>query len=47
MCGLSNNYPFCDGAHKHAKQQEDEGKQYVFDGETAIEVSDKIQTREV
>lgn len=30
MCGLSQNMPFCDGAHKKARQ-EDKGKLYVYD----------------
>ena len=30
MCGLSQNYPFCDGCHKAARQ-EAVGKLYVYD----------------
>ena len=30
MCGLSQNMPFCDGAHKKTRQ-EDKGKLYVYD----------------
>lgn len=30
MCGLSQDYPFCDGAHKKARQ-EDPNKMYVYD----------------
>jgi len=30
MCGLSQDYPFCDGAHKQARQ-EDPDKIYVYD----------------
>jgi len=30
MCGLSQNLPLCDGAHK-ATRQEEEGKCYVYD----------------
>ena len=29
-CGLSQNMPFCDGAHKAARQEED-GKCYRYD----------------
>ncbi len=38
MCGLSKNPPYCDGAHKLAKQQETEGKLYRYEGDQAIEV---------
>ena len=31
-CGLSQNFPFCDGAHKACKSEED-GKVYVYDAE--------------
>jgi len=37
-CGLSKNQPFCDGSHKLCKKQEEDGKVYVYDGETAKEV---------
>mgnify|MGYP006296313041 CR=1 FL=1 len=37
MCGLSKNYPLCDGSHKLCKQQEAEGKVYYYDGEAAVE----------
>jgi CDGSH-type Zn-finger protein len=37
MCGLSQNYPLCDGAHKLCRQQEAEGKIYYYEGEKAIE----------
>ena len=30
MCGLSQDYPFCDGSHKQARQ-EDPNKLYVYD----------------
>ena len=30
MCGLSDNQPFCDGAHKKT-QDEEEGKVYEYD----------------
>ncbi len=29
MCGLSQNYPFCDGSHKKARQEEP-GKLYCY-----------------
>ncbi|MGZ5486608.1 MAG: CDGSH iron-sulfur domain-containing protein [Nitrososphaeraceae archaeon] len=29
MCGLSNNQPFCDGAHKKTKDEQ-EGKVYQY-----------------
>ncbi|MBI1374911.1 MAG: CDGSH iron-sulfur domain-containing protein [Phycisphaera sp.] len=47
MCGLSKNYPFCDGSHKLARQQEAEGKTYLFDGDTATEIADPGPTRQV
>ena len=31
MCGLSNNKPFCDGAHKKTKDEEE--KLYVYNKE--------------
>ena len=38
MCGLSKNAPYCDGSHKLAKQQEEDGKLYRYEGDTAIEI---------
>jgi CDGSH-type Zn-finger protein len=32
MCGLSKNQPFCDGSHKHTRE-EAEGKVYEYDEE--------------
>lgn len=29
-CGLSKNYPFCDGSH-HKTRDEEEGKVYFYD----------------
>lgn len=29
-CGLTNNFPFCDGTHKTCKDEE-EGKVYEYD----------------
>lgn len=46
MCGLSNNYPFCDGAHKLAKNQEADAQLYLYDGETAQPIDD-IETKTV
>ncbi|QNN22411.1 CDGSH iron-sulfur domain-containing protein [Planctomycetales bacterium ZRK34] len=40
MCGLSKNYPFCDGGHKLARQQETDGKVYVYENDTAREIED-------
>lgn len=38
-CGLSKNQPYCDGAHKTAKQEE-EGKQYFYDEAGDLEKSE-------
>jgi CDGSH-type Zn-finger protein len=32
MCGLSKNQPYCDGSHKHTKE-EAEGQVYEYDEE--------------
>ena len=40
MCGLSKNYPVCDGAHSLARKQEEDGKLYRYDGDNAVEVTD-------
>jgi CDGSH-type Zn-finger protein len=32
MCGLSKNQPFCDGSHKHTREEAD-GKVYEYDDE--------------
>jgi len=34
MCGLSRNYPLCDGAHAAARKEE-AGKLYVYDRDRA------------
>ena len=47
MCGLSKDYPRCDGSHKLAKQQEAEGKVYCYDGDAASEVTEPGVTREL
>ncbi len=41
VCGLSQNMPFCDGAHKITKLEEP-GKLYIYaaDGKTVLEVRD-------
>lgn len=38
MCGLSANYPLCDGSHKQARQQEQPGKLYRYQDGKAIEL---------
>ncbi len=41
-CGLSRNFPFCDGAHKVCSN-EDPSKTYVYGAElSAIEVRDDL-----
>lgn len=35
MCGLSSNFPFCDGSHKGAEDEDDEGV-YVYDGKSRV-----------
>ncbi len=32
MCGLSGNYPFCDGSHKATADEED-GVRYKYEGD--------------
>lgn len=41
-CGLSQNFPFCDGAHKACTSEED-GKVYVYDAarKTVVEVREE------
>jgi len=43
MCGLSQNLPFCDGAHKAARQEE-AGKCCVYDKDrkTIVEIKDDV-----
>jgi len=40
-CGLTKNFPFCDGAHKGCVQTEQPGKVYVYD-----EHGNVIETRD-
>ncbi len=37
QCGLSKNFPFCDGSHKKTKDEED-GKIYIYDENARIEI---------
>ncbi len=39
-CGLTKNFPFCDGTHKVCKNEE-AGKVYVYDGDVARPVEIK------
>lgn len=41
QCGLSQNYPFCDGSHKPAVR-EDKSKLYIYDKarQNVIEIKD-------
>ncbi len=32
MCGLSSNYPFCDGSHKMTAEEEEDAV-YIYDSE--------------
>jgi CDGSH-type Zn-finger protein len=41
MCGLSKNYPICDGRHKLCRQQEQAGKLYRYDEDKAHEIGDE------
>jgi CDGSH-type Zn-finger protein len=34
LCGLSDDYPFCDGSHR-ATRDEDEGVRYKYEGDSA------------
>ena len=38
QCGLSKKYPFCDGSHKRAKDEE-EGKLYIYDENSRVEIN--------
>ncbi|MDA8298937.1 MAG: CDGSH iron-sulfur domain-containing protein [Deltaproteobacteria bacterium] len=36
-CGLSKNFPFCDGSHDHTKDESDNGV-YVYEGEKRVKL---------
>ncbi|RMA97517.1 CDGSH iron-sulfur domain-containing protein [Hydrogenothermus marinus] len=38
QCGLSKKYPFCDGSHKKARDEE-EGKLYIYDENGRVEIN--------
>lgn len=40
MCGLSKNYPLCDGSHAMCRKLEQEGKLYRYEGDQAVEVGE-------
>lgn len=40
-CGLTRNFPFCDGTHKACKDEQ-QGKVYVYDAESG----EVIETRD-
>lgn len=41
-CGLSQNWPYCDGSHKACRKQEtDGGKLYVYDKDKKTIVEEK------
>lgn len=42
-CGLSQNFPHCDGNHKICRKTEEEGKLYIYDkeGKSVVEVRDE------
>jgi len=33
LCGLSESYPFCDGSHRQAKDEDPDGRYKYVDGE--------------
>ncbi|MFN7065088.1 MAG: CDGSH iron-sulfur domain-containing protein [Aquificaceae bacterium] len=37
QCGLSKKFPFCDGSHKRAKDEE-KGKLYFYDEKGRVEI---------
>jgi len=43
-CGLSQNYPICDGAHKGCRIAEQPGKLYIYDRDrkTVTETRDEV-----
>lgn len=40
MCGLSRNYPLCDGHHKLARAQEQPGKLYRYENDHPVEINE-------
>lgn len=36
-CGLSKNFPFCDGSHDHTKDESDNGV-YVYQGDKRVKL---------
>jgi CDGSH-type Zn-finger protein len=36
-CGLSKNFPFCDGSHDHTKDESDNGV-YVYEGDKRVKL---------
>ena len=36
-CGLSKNFPFCDGSHDHVKDESDAGV-YVYEGDKRVKI---------
>ena len=44
MCGLSQDYPYCDGSHKIARQNEKEGTLYVYDKQRKTVVEESPDT---
>jgi CDGSH-type Zn-finger protein len=36
-CGLSKNFPFCDGSHDHAKDESDAGV-YIYEGDKRVKL---------
>lgn len=44
-CGLSQNFPFCDGSHKPCATGEQPGKLYVYDAarKSVVEVREDVE----
>lgn len=40
MCGLSKNYPHCDGSHSVCRKLEEDGKLYRYENGEPTEVRD-------
>ncbi|MEX2672465.1 MAG: CDGSH iron-sulfur domain-containing protein [Phycisphaeraceae bacterium] len=43
MCGLSKNYPMCDGAHAISRKLERDGKLYRYENGEPIEIGDDLE----